>query len=123
MDDELRQYLQAISAQIESQDRKIDALQETQDQKFEALDRKFEALERKTDAIVTLVENVKESLEHEIGTVREGVVRMEVRLGRIAAGSAYVTRLVDWSEKQDVLQLDILRRVQALESRLDKLGA
>jgi hypothetical protein len=46
---------------------------------------------------------------------------MDARLGKIAAGAHYVTRLAEWSEKQDVFQLDILHRVQALETRVNKL--
>jgi hypothetical protein len=82
--------------------------------------------------MTTLIVNVKESLEREIGEVKESlgreisglgerIDRMDVRLGKIAAGSGYVTRLVEWSEKQDRFQLDILERVQKLETRLDKL--
>ena len=65
------------------------------------------------------VHNVAESLSREIGEVRERVDRMSVRLDKIAAGAHYVTRLVEWSEKQDKFQEDILRRVQVIESRLD----
>jgi hypothetical protein len=45
---------------------------------------------------------------------------MATRLDKIAAGAHYVTRLVEWSESQDAFQLDILHRVQALESHQDK---
>ncbi|MBZ5617319.1 MAG: hypothetical protein LAQ69_01110 [Acidobacteriia bacterium] len=100
MDDELRQQLQALTTLVES-------VKESQ--------------ERKIEALSTLVENVKESLEREIGTVGETVQRMETRLDKIAAGAHYVTRLVEWSEAQDTYQRDILQRVQALESRLDKM--
>jgi len=68
-----------------------------------------------------LVESVKESLEREIGELRQSVQRMETRLDKIAAGAHYVTRLVEWSEAQDAFQRDLLRRVQVLESRLDKM--
>jgi hypothetical protein len=44
---------------------------------------------------------------------------MSARLDKIAAGSHYVTRLVEWSEKQDRFQEDILKRVAVIEARLD----
>jgi len=72
-------------------------------------------------ALTTLVVSVKESLEREIGELRQSVQRMKTRLDKIAAGAHYVTRLVEWSEAQDAFQRDILHRVQTLESRLDKL--
>jgi ABC-type transporter Mla subunit MlaD len=123
MDDELRQQFQALSALIKSVDLKTDALStqiESVDRKTEALSTLVESLDRKTEALSTLIESVKESLEREIGTVRETVLRMATRLDKIAAGAHYVTRLVEWSESQDAYQLDILHRVQALESRQDK---
>lgn len=138
MDDELRQQLQAISAlvvgvkeslegrlaslegRIESQDRKIEALSTQIVGVKESLDRKTDALATKTDALSVLIEGVKDSLEREIGNVRDTVLRMATRLDKIAAGAHYVTRLVEWSESQDAFQLDILHRVQALESRRDK---
>jgi hypothetical protein len=91
-----------------------------------------EELRQQFKALATLIEGVKESLEREItggkaslereiGTVKERIDRMDARLGKIAAGAHYVTRLAEWSEKQDVFQLDILHRVQALETRVNKL--
>ena len=71
--------------------------------------------------MTTLIVNVKESLEREIGGLGERMDRMDARLGKIAAGAHYVTRLVEWSEKRDAFQEDILQRVQKLETRLDKL--
>ena len=67
------------------------------------------------------IAGVKESLEHEIAGVGERVDRMDSRLDKIAAGAHYVTRLVEWSETQDLFQKDILRRVQTLEGRMNKL--
>jgi len=78
-------------------------------------------LRQQFQALSTLVESVKESLEREIGELRQSVQRMETRLDKIAAGAHYVTRLVEWSEAQDAFQRDLLRRVQVLESRLDKI--
>ena len=47
--------------------------------------------------------------------------RMEARLDKIAAGSHYVTRLVEWSEKQDSFQADTLRRMNDLADRVKRL--
>jgi hypothetical protein len=63
----------------------------------------------------TLVENGKESLERVIKGVGDRMDRMSARLDKIAAGSHYITRLVEWSEKQASFQEDILRRIAALE--------
>jgi len=74
---------------------------------------------QQSQALSTLVESVKESLERDIQGVGDRVDRMSARLDKIAAGSHYVTRLVEWSEKQDRFQEDILKRVAALEARFD----
>jgi predicted nucleic acid-binding Zn-ribbon protein len=66
-----------------------------------------------------LVTNVTDSLIREIGEIKERGDRMNVKLDKIAAGAHYVTRLVEWSEKQDKFQEDILHRVQVIERRLD----
>ena len=79
----------------------------------------FEQVKAMIANLTDLVQNVSESLSREIGDVKERVDRMSVRLDKIAAGAHYVTRLVEWSEKQDKFQEDILRRVQVIEHRLD----
>ncbi len=79
-----------------------------------------EELKQQFRALSSLVEHVKESLEREVQDVGDRVDRMSARLDKIAAGSHYVTRLAEWSEKQDRFQEDILRRVAALEARLDQ---
>jgi chromosome segregation ATPase len=66
-----------------------------------------------------LTTNIADSVIREVGEVKETIARVSTRLDKIAAGAQYVTRLVHWSEKQDEFQLDILRRVQAIERRLD----
>jgi chromosome segregation ATPase len=109
-DSELRQQFQLMNQQFESMN-----------QRFESIDRRFESIDQRFQSMTTLIVNVKESLEREIGGLGERIDRMDVRLGKIAAGAGYVTRLVEWSEKQDRFQLDILERVQKLETRLDKL--
>jgi len=92
------------------------------------LRQQFQSINQKFESMTTLIVNVKESLEREIGGVRadvgslgERIDRMDVRLSKIAAGAGYVTRLVEWSEKQDRFQLDILERVQKFETRVDKI--
>jgi hypothetical protein len=90
-------------------------------EQFQSINQKFDSINQKFESMTTLIVNVKESLEREIGIVRERVDRMDTRLAKIAAGAGYVTRLVEWSEKQDRFQDDILQRVQKLEGRLDKL--
>ena len=45
----------------------------------------------------------------------------EARLDKIAAGTHYVTRLADWSEKQDLFQADTLRRLNDLTDRVKRL--
>ena len=47
--------------------------------------------------------------------------RMETRFDKIAAGAHYVTRLVEWSEKQDLFQADTLRRMNDLADRVKRL--
>ena len=94
----------------------------------EELKQHLEGMEKRLDTriyqqgeeLAKLVEGVKESLEREIKGVGDRVDRMAVRLDKIAAGSHYVTRLVEWSEKQDRFQEDILKRVAALEARVEK---
>jgi len=103
MDQETREQFQAIS------------------QQFQSVNQQFQSVNQQFQEMTTLIVSVKESLEREIGEVRERIDRIDVRLGKIAAGSGYVTRLVEWSEKQDRFQLDILERVQKLESRVDKM--
>lgn len=113
-DSELRQQFQSIN------------------QQFQSINAQFQSVNQQFQSMTTLIENVKESLEREIGSVksslereiggvRERVDRMDARLAKIAAGAGYVTRLVEWSEKQDKFQDDLLQRVQKLENRLDKL--
>ena len=66
-------------------------------------------------------EDMLRSLEREVHQVKDGVERMEARLDKIAAGEHYVTRLVEWSEKQDKFQTDALRRFHEFDERLRKL--
>jgi hypothetical protein len=99
-DDELNQKFDAITA---------------------ALDRNSREIEGTSRGLSLLVETVKESLEREIARLRETIGLMDTRLTKIAAGAHYVSRIVEWSEKQDQIQGDLLKRVQRLEDRLDQL--
>jgi hypothetical protein len=103
-DDELRQKLDAITARIDQNSRELSLM-----------------VERNSRELSLLVETVKESLEREIARLREGIDHMDTRLIKITAGAHYVSRLVEWSDKQDVTQADLLKRVQRLEQRLDEL--
>ena len=70
-------------------------------------------------------ENMFRSLETEMGQrfdrVDSRLDRMETRLDKIAAGSHYVSRLVEWPEKQDQFQTDTLRRLNDLADRVKRL--
>ncbi|HEV3199752.1 MAG TPA: hypothetical protein VGZ73_17735 [Bryobacteraceae bacterium] len=59
--------------------------------------------------------------EERFDRVEARLDRMEARLDKIAAGSHYVTRLVEWSEKQDLFQADTLRRINDLADRVKRL--
>lgn len=76
-------------------------------------------LDAKFDPLFKLVTDFKESLEREVSEVRDQLDRVATRLDKIAAGSHYVGRLAEWSEKQDAFAADILHRVQALERKLE----
>ena len=51
--------------------------------------------------------------------------RMEARMDRIGGlvngGSRALTRMIEWSEKQDRFQADTLRRLDTLEGRIGRL--
>ena len=80
-----------------------------------------EQLSQRFDALAVLMESIKDSLEREIRGVGDRVDRMSTRLDKIAAGAHYVTRLVEWSEKQDAHAADVLAKVQQLEARVSQL--
>ncbi|MBZ5617112.1 MAG: hypothetical protein LAQ69_00060 [Acidobacteriia bacterium] len=60
-------------------------------------------------------------MRQEFSDIRGTLDRMATRLDKIAAGAHYVTRLVEWSEKQDQFQIDTQRRLTELETRIRKL--
>jgi hypothetical protein len=59
--------------------------------------------------------------EERFDRVEARLDRMESRLDKIAAGAHYVTRLVEWSEKQDLFQAETLRRMNDLADRVKRL--
>ena len=85
------------------------------------LDRMEDRLNTRFAALEHLVDNVNQSLGREIADVKATVKLFDARLNKIAAGTHYVTRLVEWSEKQDDFAKDILDRMQALEARVIEL--
>ncbi|MBZ5620730.1 MAG: hypothetical protein LAQ69_18695 [Acidobacteriia bacterium] len=72
------------------------SLEAEMNQRFDRVDERFDRVEARLD-------------------------RMEARLDKIAAGAHYVTRLVEWSEKQDLFQADTLRRMNDLADRVKRL--
>jgi len=60
--------------------------QETREQ-FHAMQQQFDVVIQNFHSMTTLIVNVKESLEREIGGVGERVDRMSARLDKIAAGA------------------------------------
>ena len=49
----------------------------------------------------SLCDSVKNEMKEGFHRVDARMERMEARLDKIAAGAHYVTRLVEWSEKQE----------------------
>jgi len=88
------------------------------DARFETL---IETMNAKFESLTMLIVSVKESLEREIQNLSKRVDRMEIRLKRIEAGAHYVTRLVEWSAKQDDITNEIVARVEKLESTVEEL--
>jgi len=66
-------------------------------------------------------DEVHQEMHREFTDLRATLDRMGARLDKIAAGAHYVTRLVEWSEKQDQFQLDTLKRLTELDARVRKL--
>jgi hypothetical protein len=101
MDQELKQYLEAMESRM------------------------TDRLENRIGSIFTLVTEVKESLERQIEHLDNRFDAQAIRLDRQAAmlqtGARWTNRMIAWSEKVDV-QLD--KRIQELGelgSRVDRL--
>ncbi len=84
------------------------------------------------EILIGLFDSLKNEVREDVGAlktemgerfdrVEARLDRMEARLDKIAAGTHYVTRLADWSEKQDKFQEDALRRMNQFDDRLRKL--
>jgi hypothetical protein len=79
--------------------------------------------------LVELITSMKDSLESEIHSFRDDVIRrldrIEVRLDRqgglIRSGQTNLVRLNGWSEKMDQLLAARDKRLDELEARLRKL--
>ena len=83
------------------------------------------SIDERFDRLEQLFQSTFDSLKAEMGQrfdrVDARMDRMEARLDKIAAGTHYVTRLADWSEKQDLFQADTLRRLNDLTDRVKRL--
>ena len=92
-------------------------------QRLDKLDGRFDRVDARFASLERLVDNVVRSLGSEIGDVKAIAERFSARLDKIAAGTHYVTRLAEWSEKQDAFQKEILERVRAIEANNQELKA
>jgi uncharacterized coiled-coil protein SlyX len=101
----------------------------THDERFDRLDA---SIARQVELYQSTFDSLKSEMHQEIGAVKEQMKegfdrldarmsRMEARLDKIAAGAHYVTRLVEWSEKQDAFQADTLHRLNDLADRVKRL--
>src|SRR5882724_6053562 len=111
MDDELRQKLDLMMSGIErsshqltvvernSSELRSDLTQLIQQNSNELRSDLTQLVVRSSHQLFLLIESVKESFEREISRLRERIDLMDTRLNKIAAGTHYVTRLVEWSEK------------------------
>ena len=93
MDEELKQFLTA---------------------QFANVDAKFTNVEH-------LIENTKESLEREVGQVRDLMTDIQRCLDRqaglIQTGARHTTRMITWSEQVDRNLEDLKMRLQILENK------
>ena len=72
---------------------------------FEALFRSLETeMNQRFDRAEERTAERFDRVEERFDRVETRLDRMEARLDKIAAGAHYVTRLVEWSEKQDLFQ-------------------
>jgi hypothetical protein len=90
----------------------------TNDERFDRLEELFQST---FDSLKQEVHQGFGEVKGEIQKLDARMDRMETRLGKIAAGAHYVSRLVEWSEKQDLFQADTLRRLNDLADRVKRL--
>ena len=86
----------------------------------------LEAMEsRMDDRMVTLLTDVKESLERQIENVASRFDAQAIRLDRQAAmlqtGARWTNRMIAWSEKVDVSLDKRIQEIGELRSRAEKL--
>jgi hypothetical protein len=100
MDQELKQYLEAMESRM------------------------TDRLEHRIGSIFTLVTEVKESLERQIENVASRFDAQAVRLDRQAAllqtGARWTNRMIAWSEKVDVSLDKRIQEIGEMRSRLEK---
>jgi hypothetical protein len=101
MDQELKQYLDAMESRIDARSKETE------------------------DRMVTLMISVKESLERQIEGVASRFDAQAIRLDRQAAllqtGARWTNRMIAWSEKVDVSLGDRIHEIGELRKRVDKL--
>jgi hypothetical protein len=101
MDQELKQYLEAMESRM------------------------ADRLENRIGSIFTLVTEVKESLERQIENVTSRFDAQAIRLDRQAAmlqtGARWTNRMIAWSEKVDVAHDKRIQELGELRTRVEKL--
>jgi hypothetical protein len=101
MDQELKQYLEAMESRM------------------------TDRLENRIGSIFTLVTEVKESLERQIEHLSNRFDAQAMRLDRQAAmlqtGAPWTNRMIAWSEKVDVQFDKRIQEIGELRSRVEKL--
>ncbi len=101
MDQELKQYLDAMESRMETR------------------------LGATKERMVTLMTSVKESLERQIEGVASRFDAQAIRMDRQAAllqtGARWTNRMIAWSEKVDVSLGKRIQELGELRSRVDKL--
>ncbi len=130
-DTELREQFARMNQRFDTMDQRFDTIDQrfdTIDQRFETIDQRFETIDQQFENVKTrignlnsLLEATKDSLENEVGEVRDTLKDLQRRLNRqaglIQTGSRHTTRMIDWSERVDVALEELKARVQALEDK------
>ncbi|MGA3187656.1 MAG: hypothetical protein ABSF22_11170 [Bryobacteraceae bacterium] len=101
MDQELKQYLEAMESRM------------------------TDRLENRIDGMVTLLIDVKESLERQIDNLSRRFDAQAIRLDRQAAmlqtGARWTNRMIAWSEKVDVEMGKRIQELGEMGSRVERL--
>ena len=121
MDEELKQYLDARFSSVDAKISSVDARFSSMDAKISSVDARFSNVDARFSNLERLIENTKDSLEREIGQVRDLMTDIQRRLDRqaglIQTGARHTTRMVRWSEQVDQTIEDLRMRVQLLEHK------